>query len=355
MIIISCPTSMYYSVISLPSQNPYNTWIKHASQWDCYSPWRHRLMLSKPSKLTEDYWKRLPMSTSVSPVYSGYASCAESRLRILDTPHVQSPGCVSWIRLMCRVQGVYPGYASCAESRLCILDMPHVQSPGCVSWICLLCRVKAVYPGNASCAESRPCILDMSHVQSPGHVSWVRLMFRVQAIYLGYVSCAESRPCILDTFRGPSEGHVSWIRLMCRVQAMYPRYISCAESRLCILDTSHVQSPGCVSWIPIICADSRLSTLHAWVLTHKVESIDTLFSWIILMFHQYFGIKDILLSLNPSGLHFVHPGLECREPWLSPGCVPLDKPHRNMCTAKDVRPFAFHYRVFALPKLSIKA
>ena len=37
---------------------------------------------------------------------------------------------------------------------------------------------------------------------------------------------------------------------------------------------------------------------------------------IIFIFHRYFGIRDKLLSLNPSALRFVHPGLECREPWL---------------------------------------
>ena len=43
----------------------------------------------------------------------------------------------------------------------------------------------------------------------------------------------------------------------------------------------------------------------------KWSPINSFFTSIILIFHQYFGIQDTLLSLNPSGLHFVHPGLEC--------------------------------------------
>ena len=54
----------------------------------------------------------------------------------------------------------------------------------------------------------------------------------------------------------------------------------------------------------------RLSTLQAWGCS-KWNPINSFFFSIILIFHQYFGIQDILLPLNPSELHFVHTGLEC--------------------------------------------
>ena len=67
------------------------------------------------------------------------------------------------------------------------------------------------------------------------------------------------------------------------------------------------------------CRDSvhrtRLSTLQAWVFT-RCSQINSFFSSTILIFHKYFVIKDTFLSLNPSGLHFVHPGLDCRRPCI---------------------------------------
>ena len=61
--------------------------------------------------------------------------------------------------------------------------------------------------------------------------------------------------------------------------------------------------------------------LHSWpgCQQSKVQLI-IIFS-INLRLHQYFGIQDTLLSLNPSGLYFVHSCLECRGPCHIPFIV----------------------------------
>ena len=47
------------------------------------------------------------------------------------------------------------------------------------------------------------------------------------------------------------------------------------------------------------------SALQAWVST-KCSLINSWFFFNNFNVYQYFGVQDTLLSLNPTGLHFVH-------------------------------------------------
>ena len=111
---------------------------------------------------------------------------------------------------------------------------------------------------------------------------------------------------------------------LCHGGRPVPRRSACATAvGLCHGGRPVPRRSACAGGRPL----PRLSTLQAWMSTNWCP-INWVFTSIILIFHQYFGIQDTLLSLNPSGLHFVHPGQECREPCQGhlqyrPGCTTL--------------------------------